>query len=129
MRKIEREIVEAMREAKGRDYDRILSSRDGVFSGHRDKNVVFYRLHGTYVCEWWANGDLMFRTGGWQTPTTKSRINAICDGFNTHWGVYQNDWSWYWWNARDPESKPRAFRSGDLLHFDGGAWVVKRSEM
>ena len=34
--------------------------------------------------------------GGWQTPTTKSRLNALCDAFCIAGeGVFQKDFLWY----------------------------------
>ncbi len=33
--------------------------------------------------------------GGWQSNTTKSRLNAILDEFHYGSGVFQRDWTWY----------------------------------
>ena len=54
------------------------------------------RLHGNKIAE---IGDdyLQIFDGGWQTTTTKSRLNALIDRFCNAVtdGVFQKDYQWY----------------------------------
>ena len=33
--------------------------------------------------------------GGWQSNTTKSRLNALCYEFATGYKVFQKNWDWF----------------------------------
>ena len=63
---------------------------------NEEENISVVRLHGNKIAE---VGDDFLRVfdGGWQTNTTKSRLNAIinrfCNGVTD--GVFQKDFSWY----------------------------------
>ena len=88
MRKIERLMNDAISESRdwGQANTRV-EMIDGV-------SVVF--LHGNKIAE---VGDDFVRVfdGGWQSNTTKSRLNAIinefCDPFTD--GVYQHKFEWF----------------------------------
>ncbi len=64
-------------------------------SFNEEENVSVVRLHGNKIAE---VGDTFIRLfdGGWQTTTTKSRLNAI---LNVHGeqgdNVFQKDFTWY----------------------------------
>ena len=64
-------------------------------SFNEEENVSVVRLHGNKIAE---VGDSFIRLfdGGWQTTTTKSRLNAI---LNVHGeqgdNVFQKDFTWY----------------------------------
>ena len=53
-------------------------------------------LHGNKIAEI-GNDSLTILDGGWQTNTTKSRLNALinslCDGYTC--GVYQHKFEWF----------------------------------
>ena len=34
--------------------------------------------------------------GGWQSVTTKSRLNALLQAVTPNGGVFQRDWTWYY---------------------------------
>ena len=62
------------------------------------KEVVEVFLHGNQIASVdTATNDLTLFDGGWQSVTTKSRLNALinefCDAFTC--GVYQKDFTWY----------------------------------
>lgn len=71
-----------------------------------------YYLHGHRIA--YLNrrtGVLAIGDAGWQTVTTKSRINAILGTlFDTGAGIRQRDWQWYL-------TGPNAV----VYHWDGGA--------
>lgn len=57
------------------------------------------RFHSTDVIYYDGQGNLVVRTGGWKTPTTKERINT----FLPHgWSISQYQYGWYWWNHNWP---------------------------
>ena len=70
-----------------------------MYSPSRDVCCVY--LHKNLIATI-DNNSVEIYDGGWQTVTTKSRLNAIintlCDGVNQ--GVYQRDFDWY---IRDDE--------------------------
>ena len=54
-----------------------------------DNSVALF-LHGNIIAEYAADGALYIRDGGWQTNTTKERLNGLP---NVH--IYQKDFQWY----------------------------------
>ncbi len=53
-------------------------------------NTVAIKLHNTYVVKINPNGTYTLNSGGWQTVTTKDRINQYSPV-----RVYQRDFTWY----------------------------------
>ena len=59
-----------------------------------EESKVF--LHGNHIATYdHVNRELALFDGGWQTVTTKSRLNALCDEFATGFGVFQKNWDWF----------------------------------
>ena len=89
MRKIEKQMCAAVQSNK--------NWQSGNTSVHFDPEtgVSVVRLHGNKIAEV-SDTDMTIFDGGWQTVTTKSRLNALCtefcvDGEN----VFQKDFQWY----------------------------------
>ncbi len=90
MRKIETQMNAALANSK--------NWQSGNTSVHfnEENNTSVVRLHGNKIA---VLGDdfLEIFDGGWQTTTTKSRLNAIinrfCNGVTD--GVYQRNFQWY----------------------------------
>ena len=60
-----------------------------------ESGVSVVRLHGNKIAEIDDNSMTIF-DGGWQSTTTKSRLNALCTEFCvTGEGVFQKDFVWY----------------------------------
>jgi len=57
---------------------------------HCDQSVSL-RLHSTDIITWYADGTIETHTGGWETVTTKDRINSNLDGYN----IYTDRGIWY----------------------------------
>ena len=59
------------------------------------EGVSFVYLHGNQIAT--IDEDSMtIYDGGWQSNTTKSRLNALCDEFCIAGeGVFQKDFAWY----------------------------------
>ena len=90
MRKIEKQMCAAVQSNKNwqswQHFCSLLILETGV-------SVV--RLHGNKIAEV-SDNDMTIFDGGWQTNTTKSRLNALCDEFCIAGeGVFQKDFVWY----------------------------------
>lgn len=81
MRVVERKMINAVRNEAG------MKCGNTIVCG----GVVY--LHGHAIAKFSADG-LFISDCGWQTATTKSRLNAILDAFNCG-RIYQRDHVWY----------------------------------
>ena len=90
MRKIEQQMNAALANSK--------NWQSGNTSVHfnEENNTSIVRLHGNKIA---VIGDdfLQIFDGGWQTVTTKSRLNALIDRFcnGVTDGVFQKDYQWF----------------------------------
>ena len=85
------------------------SSGNTTVVQHRNEMEVF--LHGNHIatlCK--ISMDLRLFDGGWQSNTTKSRLNALLDEFGGGDRVIQKDFTWYLVSNLD--NSRRAFFSG-----------------
>ena len=85
------------------------SSGNTTVVQHRNEMEVF--LHGNHIatlCK--ISMDLRLFDGGWQSNTTKSRLNALLDEFGGGDRVIQKDFTWYLVSNLD--NSKRAFFSG-----------------
>jgi len=89
MRKIESQMCAAVQ--KNIDWQ---SSNTSVhFDAETGVSVV--RLHGNKIAEIDDTSMTIF-DGGWQTNTTKSRLNALCEEFCIAGeGVFQKNFTWF----------------------------------
>jgi hypothetical protein len=85
-RKIEREMVAAV--LNGRDY-RNANTR----VTHANDRAYVY-LHGHNIAQVF-DGYLTINDCGYQTVTTKSRLNALLHGLDAEAGIYQKAYVWY----------------------------------
>ena len=61
----------------------------------KETNTSSVYLHGNLIATVTDN-DMTIYDGGWQTTTTKSRLNALCSEFCVDGeGVFQKDFAWY----------------------------------
>ena len=68
-------------------------------------------LHGNHIASLdTATNALTIKDGGWQSVTTKSRLNALLDEFVPSMGIFQKDWVWYLSDRLDGSVIP--FQSG-----------------
>lgn len=89
MRKIESQMCAAVQ--KNIDWQ---SANTSVhFDPETGVSVV--RLHGNKIAEV-SDNDMTIFDGGWQTTTTKSRLNALCQEFCIAGeGVFQKNYTWF----------------------------------
>jgi len=59
-----------------------------------DNNAAYVYLHGNHIATIDDNNVTLF-DGGWQSNTTKSRLNAILQEFAYGVGVFQKQWEWF----------------------------------
>ena len=108
MRKIESQMVQAIR-------DGVKSWKSGntkVVTTNDGTSHVY--LHNNHIATVTYFGITLF-DGGWQSNTTKSRLNAIIDGLmdGVKYGVFQKNFEWF---VLD-ESTTQPFHSGYVLAF------------
>ena len=89
MRKIEKQMCAAVQSN--------INWQSANTSVHFDPEtgVSIVRLHGNKIAEV-SDNDMTIFDGGYQSNTTKSRLNALCQEFCiTGEGVFQKDFAWY----------------------------------
>lgn len=65
---------------------------NNTYAIRRDQNSIAIRLHNTDILTFSANGSIKLNTGGWETVTTKSRMNEFLpEGYS----VFQKSHVWY----------------------------------
>ena len=75
-------------------------------------------LHGNHIATYnHTLKELELFDGGWQSNTTKSRLNALCYEFATGFGVFQKNWEWF---VSDFQNKTvKEFVDGITVNFNG----------
>lgn len=106
MRKIEQQMLTAIR-----NNDNWQSANTSVHY-NEENDVSIVRLHGNKIAEVGDDFVQIF-DGGWQTTTTKSRLNVIINEFCNALtdGVFQKNFQWY---IRD-NNVTRDFESGYIF--------------
>ena len=60
------------------------------------QNLSLVYLHGNLISTYdHSTKNLYIRSAGWETVTTKDRLNGLIDYFGIKAGIYQKDFSWY----------------------------------
>jgi hypothetical protein len=99
MRKIENDMIGAIN-ARIRNPLELRPWASGNTDVRRNEttNAIEVKLHRNFIAKIEHDGEratyVTLNDGGWQTVTTKSRLNAIAQAFNVS-GVYQKKFSWY----------------------------------
>ena len=60
--------------------------------------------------------ELSLFDGGWQSNTTKSRLNALCYELATGFSVFQKNWEWY---VSDFQKTVVDFTDGITVNYNG----------
>ena len=80
------------------------SSGNTTVTSTREEMKVF--LHGNHIATLdKATMDLFIFDGGWQSNTTKSRLNALLDEFDYGSWVFQKNWDWFLARNFNPSHK------------------------
>ena len=89
MRKITQDAIRAFRNnrkfKRGNTEVRVFSNEDG----YNSNNLRQLRLHNNVIAVL-SNDGLVISDGGWQSRTTKERLNGLPNVF-----IHQKDWQWY----------------------------------
>ena len=89
MRKIEKQMCAAIHNNVN------WSSGNTAVYFDSETGVSIVRLHGNKIAEI-SDNDMTIFDGGYQSKTTKSRLNALCDEFCIAGeGVFQKDFAWF----------------------------------
>jgi hypothetical protein len=89
MRKIEKQMCAAIQSNKN------WTSGNTAVYFDETSGVSVVRLHGNKIAEV-SDTDMTIFDGGWQSVTTKSRLNALCDEFCIAGeGVFQKNYKWF----------------------------------
>ena len=89
MRKIETQMNQAVQ------ANRNWSSGNTTVHFNEETGESLIRLHGNLIAIVDEDSMKIF-DGGWQSNTTKSRLNALCDAFCVAGeGVFQKDFKWF----------------------------------
>jgi hypothetical protein len=96
--------TEAREALNGRDRRKIANNTTLVDLGD---GAIGLRLHTTTVVTFCPDGSLVLNTGGWQTVTTKDRLNRVIRAHG--WSVYADRRVWH-----------IAHRDGAPLEFEDG---------
>ena len=90
MRKIEIEMNNAVKNKIAWSKSNTVTTFDNTIEN------CFVYLHGNHIATYnYANKELSLYDGGWQSNTTKSRLNALCNELATGFSVFQKNWNWY----------------------------------
>ena len=93
MRKIEQQMIDAIKSET--DWKSGNTKVVNFFNDGHKCVVTSVFLHDNLIAEV-TDTDMMIMDGGWQSTTTKSRLNALCDAFCIAGeGVFQKDFTWY----------------------------------
>ena len=104
MRKIEREMIQAIIDLKGKP-----NSLWNQYQGWSKANTLVRRgrndvtdpcsevyLHGNHIATYFDDGRLKINHQGWRTNTTKSRLNALIKHvLGDMSGIYQKNFNWF----------------------------------
>ena len=91
MRVIEKNMNTAIR--NGKDFRSGNTSVTHSINDAGQKEAII-KLHGNHIATVMNDTMLLF-DGGWQSNTTKSRLNALCYEFATGYRVFQKNWDWF----------------------------------
>ena len=93
MRKIEKQMIAAIKSET--DWKCGNTKVINFYNDGKEVVVTSVFLHDNLIAEI-TDTDMMIFDGGYQSKTTKSRLNALCDEFCVAGeGVFQKDFAWY----------------------------------
>lgn len=63
----------------------------------REGDKVYMYLHGNCIAKKY-NGEVYLSTAGWESNTTKERLNGLLDYMGVNIRIMQKDYVWYYCN-------------------------------
>ena len=93
---------------------------------NEESGVSVVRLHGNKIAEV-SDNDMTIFDGGWQSTTTKSRLNALCSEFCiTGEGVFQKNYKWFVRKFSGQMGDKKVFTTEDFNNGYIFAWLKLR---
>ncbi len=88
-------------------------------------------LHSTIVVRWFADGRIVFNTGGWRTVTTKQRINHVAKDHGYAVGSVKRVWHVFdFTNCGAHDRRPsREFSEGFTIQARPIVWTGEKWEV
>ena len=96
MRKLETRMNNAIRKRQNFSNGNTRVATGSFFENdvYCEESKVF--LHGNHIATYnHVTKELTLFDGGYQSVTTKSRLNALCQEFATGCSVFQRNWNWF----------------------------------
>ena len=96
MRKLEERMNTAIRKRQNFSNGNTRVATGSFFENdvYCEESKVF--LHGNHIATYnHVTKELTLFDGGYQSVTTKSRLNALCQEFATGCSVFQRNWNWF----------------------------------
>lgn len=87
---------EAHARLAGNHFRRIANNTALTCDNLAERTPISLVLHATRIVTWTQDGTVTLNSGGYQTVTTKARMNAALHG--TRFGVTQKDFRWFVWD-------------------------------
>ena len=91
MRKVEQQMNEAILNRK--DFFSSNTSVENYVNNITGVREAVVKLHGNHIAT--VGDTLQICDAGWQTVTTKSRLNALCNEFAYGCYVFQKNYEWF----------------------------------
>ena len=111
MRQIEKEMNYAIRNKIAWSKSNSCTTFDSTIEN------CFVYLHGNHIATYnYADKELTLFDGGWQSNTTKSRLNALCNEFATGFGIFQKNWEWF---ISDFQNVKKEFVNHTIVNYNG----------
>ena len=118
MRKLETRMTTAIRKRQNFSNSNTTVKTTSFFDNdvYCEESKVF--LHGNHIATYdHVNKELSLYDGGWQSVTTKSRLNALLFEFATGFSVFQKNWDWL---VSDFQGKTvKDFTDGITVNYNG----------
>ena len=109
MRKIETQMNNAIKSQKN-----WAGSNTTVITEDNESRVM---LHGNHIATYnHTLKELELFDGGWQSNTTKSRLNALCAEFAMGFNVFQKNFNWF---ISDFSGTAKPFFDGAIVDYNG----------
>ena len=85
--------------------NRIAWSDGNTCTTYDQKGNCEVYLHGNHIATV-GKGFMAIFDGGYQSNTTKSRLNALLDEFVPSMGIFQKNWTWFLSDRLDGSTVP-----------------------
>ncbi len=84
----------------------VLQTHHGIAHTPGYERTIEVRLHDNLICKIFPSGSVMdLNDCGWQSTTTKSRLNVILDEFAPGYGIFQKNFDWFFQTSRTSEAE------------------------